>query len=280
MSEIHAWQPLYSIAAFFVGALVGLTGVGGGSLMTPILILLFGIHPAAAVGTDLLHAAVTKAAGSLMHGRNRTIDWRVVGLLAAGSMPMTVVAVTLLGLLDIKGAASRGLIDAMLTLALMVTAVTLVFRDRIVARYATRLGALAPQQVAALTVAAGAVLGLSVSISSVGAGAIGVTVLLLLYPRLPMVRIVGSDIAHAVPLTLAAGLGHWLLGSINVQIFASLILGSVPGVLLGSYAAQRVPERALRLVLATTLLVVAAKLSFSLLPVPSTGTMKETVTIH
>jgi uncharacterized membrane protein YfcA len=144
--------------------------------------------------------------------------------------------------------------------------VVLVFRGRIVRRYAARLGALQPKQVAALTVAVGAVLGTLVSISSVGAGAIGVTCLILLYPNLPTAKIVGSDIAHAVPLTLAAGIGHWLLGSIDFQVFGFLILGSVPGILLGSYAAVRVPERALRLVLAATLIAVATKLSFGLFP--------------
>jgi uncharacterized protein len=280
MNAIHALQPVYSIAAFVVGMLVGLTGVGGGSLMTPILILLFGLHPATAVGTDLLHAAVTKTAGSLVHGRNRTIDWRVVRLLAAGSMPMTAVAIASLSALDINSPAALELINAVLTLALIVTAATLVFRGRIVARYSARLSALAPRQLAVLTVATGAVLGLLVSISSVGAGAIGVTALVLLYSKFPMARIVGTDIAHAVPLTLAAGIGHWVLGSIDLQIFASLIVGSVPGILLGSYAAVRVPERALRLVLAGTLLVVATKLSFGLFTAHADVVATKTITTH
>jgi hypothetical protein len=170
MSEIHALQPIYSIAGFAVGVLVGLTGVGGGSLMTPVLILLFGIHPAAAVGTDLLHAAVTKTAGSLVHGRKRTIDCRVVRLLAAGSIPMTVTTMAALSALDIHGAVAQELIDTVLTVALVITTVTLVFRDKIVARYSARLGGLAGKRAAALTVAVGAVLGTIVSISSVGAG--------------------------------------------------------------------------------------------------------------
>ncbi len=243
-----------------------MTGVGGGSLMTPLLILVFGIHPAAAVGTDLLHAAATKTVGSIVHGFNRTIDWRVVRWLAAGSVPMTVVTIAAMSVLDVNGAAGRDLINAALTLALLASAVVLVFRGRIVTRYAARLGALDRQQVSLLTVAVGAVLGAMVSISSVGAGAIGVTCLILLYPNLPTAKIVGSDIAHAVPLTLVAGIGHWLLGSVDFQVFGFLILGSVPGILLGSYAAIRVPEKALRLVLAATLIAVATKLSLSLLP--------------
>jgi uncharacterized protein len=266
MTAIHSIPLLYAICGFAVGLLVGMTGVGGGSLMTPLLILLFGIHPATAVGTDLLHAAATKTAGSIVHGFNRTIEWRVVQRLAAGSVPMTLVTIAAMSVLDINGTAGRDLINAILTLALVATAVVLVFRGRIVTRYAARLGALEPKQVAALTVAVGAVLGTMVSMSSVGAGAIGVTCLILLYPNLPTAKIVGSDIAHAVPLTLAAGIGHWFLGTVDFKVFGFLILGSVPGILLGSYAAVRVPEKALRLVLAATLIAVATKLSFGLFP--------------
>src|SRR5208282_738821 len=142
------------------------------------------------------------------------------------------------------------------------TALALVFRDRIVERYAGSIAALTPRQVAVLTIAVGAVLGVMVSITSVGAGAIGVIALVLLYPGIPTARIVGSDIAHAVPLTLVAGLGHWFLGSIDAGVLFSLLLGSVPGILIGSQAAVRIPEAALRMVLAVTLFVVAAKLSF------------------
>jgi uncharacterized protein len=280
MSAIHSIAYLYTISGFAVGLLVGMTGVGGGALMTPILILLFGIHPAAAVGTDLLHAAATKTAGSVVHGLKGSIDWTVVRRLAMGSVPMTVVTIAAMSALDINGAAGRNLVNAVLTLALIATAIALVFRGRIVSRYADRLGHLAPKRVAALTVAVGAVLGTIVSLSSVGAGAIGVTCLLLLYPRLPAVKIVGSDIAHAVPLTFVAGIGHWFLGSVDFQIFALLILGSVPGILLGSYAAVRLPETALRVVLAATLLVVAAKLSFGLFTPQSNVVAVETQGRH
>ncbi len=268
MSAVNSMQFLYTLSGFVVGLLVGVTGVGGGSLMTPVLILLFGIHPAAAVGTDLLHAAATKTAGSIVHGLNGTIDWRVVRRLATGSIPMTVLTIAAMSALDINGTAGRNFVNAALTLALIVTAVVLIFRDRIVARYAARLRGLEPKHVAALTVAVGGALGTMVSISSVGAGAIGVTCLILLYPQLPTVRIVGTDIAHAVPLTLVAGIGHWLLGSIDLQVFALLIMGSVPGILIGSYAAVRIPETALRVVLAVALIAVATKLSFGFLPTP------------
>jgi uncharacterized membrane protein YfcA len=261
MTAIQSLPLFYSVAGFTVGLLVGLTGVGGGSLMTPILIVLFGVHPAAAVGTDLLYAAATKTAGSLVHGYNRTVDWRVVRHLAAGSVPATVLTIWALSFINLNGAMARELIAGVLTIALVVTALTLVFRDRIVARYATRLGALSSRQVDALTVIVGTVLGVLVSISSVGAGAIGVTALILLYPQLPTARIVGSDIAHAVPLTLAAGIGHWWLGSINLDLLVPLLLGSVPGIVLGSYTVAHVPEKTLRLLLAATLVLVATKLS-------------------
>jgi len=279
MNAIHAFQPIYAIAGFAVGMLVGMTGVGGGSLMTPVLILLFGIHPATAVGTDLLYAAVTKTAGSVVHGFNRTVDWRVVRRLATGSVPMTVLTIVALSYVDINGAAARELIAGVLTVALFVTALTLIFRDKIIGRYAARISSLAPKRIAAITVGVGAVLGVLVSISSVGAGAIGVTALILLYPKLPTARIVGSDIAHAVPLTLVAGTGHWFLGSINLDVLASLLLGSVPGIVLGSYAAARIPEFALRIVLAAALVVVATKLSLGFFPT-STNVIAQTIAPH
>jgi hypothetical protein len=155
-----------------------------------------------------------------------------------------------------------------LTIALFFTALTLVFREQIVRRYSVQIGRLSERRVAGLTIAVGAILGVLVSISSVGAGAIGVTALLLLYPQLPIARIVGSDIAHAVPLTLVAGLGHWWLGSIDLHLLIPLLLGSVPGIVLGSYVVTRVPEVALRLLLAGTLVVVATKLALDTYSAP------------
>jgi uncharacterized protein len=268
MNAVHAIPLLYTISGFGVGLLVGLTGVGGGSLMTPLLILLFGIHPATAVGTDLLYAAVTKSVGSVVHGLNRTVDWRIVRRLAAGSVPMTIITIACLGYFEIKGEGARQLIGGVLAFALLITAVTLLFRNRIAAYYAPRVSALSSNSIAVLTVLAGGLLGILVSISSVGAGAIGVTALVLLYPKVPIRQLVGSDIVNAVPLTLVAGIGHWLLGSVDWQIFTALIFGSIPGILVGSYAAARFPETALRMVLALTLLAVATKLSFGLIPSP------------
>jgi uncharacterized protein len=255
-------DPLYSLSGFAVGLLVGMTGVGGGSLMTPILILLFGIHPATAVGTDLLYAAATKTGGSLVHGLARSIDWRVVRRLASGSIPATVMTLAVLSHFNLNGEAARGLITLVLSIALFATAFALVFGSPIVALYRARVSALDPQRTAAMTVLVGIVLGGLVTISSVGAGAIGVVVLVLLYPNLPMAKIVGSDIAHAVPLTLIAGLGHWMMGSVDWHIIASLLVGSLPGIFVGSYFAIRVPERALQLVLATTLFIVASRIAY------------------
>jgi uncharacterized protein len=257
---MHSVNLLYSISGFVVGFLVGMTGVGGGSLMTPILILLFGVHPATAVGTDLLYAAATKTGGSLIHGLGGTIDWRVVGRLAAGSVPMTALTLFVLSQLDIKGPVADQVVTVVLSTALFGTAAVLIFRKRITAAYRKGVGELDPRRTAALTVAMGAALGIVVSISSVGAGAIGVTALLLLYPRFPTVRIVGSDIAHAVPLTLLAGIGHWIMGSIDFLMLGSLLMGSLPGIFLGSYMSARVPDAALRLTLAATLIVAGSKL--------------------
>jgi len=251
---------LYSISGFLVGLLVGMTGVGGGSLMTPLLIILFGIHPATAVGTDLLYAAATKSGGTVVHGLQRTIDWRIVARLAAGSLPATALTLLSLSVLDIHGGAGRGLISGMLASALLATAAVLIFRERIQAFYSARVGELDPRRTVVLTVLLGAALGILVSISSVGAGALGVTAIVMLYPRLPMARVVGSDIAHAVPLTLVAGIGHWVLGSINWDLLASLLAGSLPGIFLGSLVAFRVPETVLRFSLATTLVLVAGRL--------------------
>jgi uncharacterized membrane protein YfcA len=262
-------DPLYSISGFAVGFLVGMTGVGGGSLMTPLLILLFGIHPATAVGTDLLYAAATKTGGSLVHGWARSIHWPVVALLACGSLPASILTLTVLWRLNLDAEVARSLINLVLCGALFLTALALVLRKAIMNRYRQRFDRLSTANTSLVTVLVGALLGVLVSISSVGAGAVGVTALLLLYPRLPMVRIIGSDIAHAVPLTLVAGAGHWMVGAVDWHLMGSLLVGSLPGILIGSYSAIRVPETALRVVLAATLLVVATKLAIDEWKAPS-----------
>ncbi len=251
---------LYSASGLFVGFLVGLTGVGGGSLMTPILVLLFGVHPATAVGTDLLYAALTKATGTLVHGVKGSVDWLVTLRLAAGSVPAATLTLILLHRYGMDSPRGSYLIQVVLGAALLITAVALVLRPQLSALAARRQRAPGRTRTLALTVLTGAVLGALVTLTSVGAGAIGVTVLLLLYPALPTTRIVGSDIAHAVPLTLLAGAGHWLLGSIDWSLLLSLLVGSLPGIVVGSLLSAKAPDKLLRNVLAATLAVVGAKL--------------------
>ena len=262
MTFLAGIEPLYSLAGFAVGMLVGLTGVGGGSLMTPLLVLAFGFHPATAVGTDLLYAAATKSVGTAVHGRGGTVDWKVVGRLAAGSVPSTVATLLLLAWLGGGVDGAQHVITATLGVALIVTAIAMLFRARIVTRSGRSLDRLSDAGIARLTVVLGAVLGVLVSLSSVGAGALGMTALLILYPRLPVNRLVGSDIAHAVPLTLIAGAGHWAIGSVDFGLLASLLIGSVPGIVVGSLISTRVSDRALQPILAGTLAIVGGKLIF------------------
>lgn len=260
MGLLTAIDPRFMLSGFFVGLLVGQTGMGGGSLMTPILVLLFGIHPATAVGTDLLYASATKTVGTLVHGINGTIDWGIVRRLAMGSVPATVGALLFLARFKAGGGDASPLISLVLGGMLLITSLSLVFRRAFVQLTEPMLERLAPRQQACLTVVTGIILGVLVTISSVGAGALGVTALLILYPRARMATIVGSDIAHAVPLTLVAGLGHWYLGSVDWPLLTALLSGSVPGIILGSYLSAHVPDRVLRPILAVTLLVVGGRL--------------------
>ena len=255
-----ALHPLYVLSGFAVGFLVGMTGVGGGSLMTPLLIILFHVHPTTAVGTDLLYASITKTGGSLVHGFNRTIDWRIVTRLAMGSLPAALLTLLVLHLLKLDQSTTSALVTRVLGTALLATALALIFRRHLLATYARRVGVLNERQTFRYTVFTGVMLGTLVTISSVGAGALGVTALILLYPELPIVRIAGSDIAHAVPLTLVAGLGHLMNGGIDVSVLESLLAGSLPGIVLASLFAPRLPDLALRLILAATLTVSGLRL--------------------
>ena len=259
MAHYASVSPLYVLSGFIVGLLVGQTGVGGGSLMTPLLILVFGVHPAAAVGTDLLQASITKIVGTVVHGANHTVQWSIVARLAAGSIPATGVALFLVSRFDLHSVVAGRVISSLLGAMLLLTAVALMFRRRLLT-VRPRRGERAAGSTTALTICTGAVLGVLVTISSVGAGAIGVTVLLHLYPKLPMARIVGSDIAHAVPLTLIAGAGHWMLGSVDLMMLSSLLIGSIPGIIIGSLFAARVPEWVLRPLLAVVLALVGGTL--------------------
>jgi hypothetical protein len=251
----------YSVAGFAVGAIVGLTGVGGGSLMTPLLVLGFGVPAVTAVGTDLLFAGFTKVGGAASHGLKGHVDWRVAGLLAAGSVPATIIAIAVLSARPPASAASRLIVSTALGIMLLLTAVALIFRARLLAwAHAHQGSGWASRHQTGATIATGAFIGFAVTFSSVGAGAVGVTALLILFPLLATVRIVGTDIAHAVPITLLAGFGHAFLGNVNWWMLASLLVGSIPGILLGSHLAPRIPERALRHSLAAVLLLAGAKL--------------------
>jgi uncharacterized membrane protein YfcA len=250
-------DPAQALSGFVVGAIVGLTGVGGGSLMTPLLVLAFGIHPATAVGTDLLHAAITKAGGTYVHAKQGRVDWRITGLLALGSIPSAVVTLWTLRAVT-GGLGGSEIITTTLGIALLLTAAVLVLRSCL--RRWSQTHRTEATRHPAFTVLTGAVLGFLVSISSVGAGALGVTALFFLYPRLSAARIVASDLAHAVPLTLVAGCGHWLFGTVDWHLLGSLLVGSLPGIFIGSQFVGRIPETVLRILLAAMLVVVGTKL--------------------
>jgi len=255
----------YVFAGFFVGTIVGLTGVGGGSLMTPLLIFFFGVKPYMAVGTDLLFAAFTKLGGTLSFARQRIVPWRVVGLLSAGSIPACLATIVILRWAGPADPQVQSLMTSTLGAALILTAAAMLYK-------AVR-GKQVPRELAAedearagtprhwsLPVLFGALIGILVTLTSVGAGAIGVTVLLILYPLLPLPRIVAADIAYAVPLTLVAGLGHASLGSVDWLLLAKLLMGSLPGIWLGSRLAQHTPDRLIRSMLSVLLAWAGTKL--------------------
>lgn len=244
---------LHATAGLVVGVLVGMTGVGGGALMTPLLVLLFGVSPQTAVGTDLLFAAITKITGSAVHGWRATVDWRIVRRLASGSIPAALLTLGVLASFGHVGAHGQQVILLALAVLLALTAVMTLLRKRL-AGFAHGLDPIDPPAMASAgTVALGAAIGVAVTVSSVGAGAIGVTVLLLLYPRMRMPRIVGSDIAHAVPLALIAGIGHWVIGDVDGALLTNLLIGSIPGVIAGSLLSSRASDKLLQPLLAIVL---------------------------
>lgn len=259
----------FVFAGFAVGFIVGLTGVGGGSLMTPVLIFFFGVKPHLAIGTDLLFAAFTKMGGTVSMARQRLVPWRVVGQLCAGSIPAALLALWALKELGPASAQAQRIMTTTLGFALLLTAAATLYkvvafsRQRQAADQALRLAnaeqATRPRHWS-LPVLLGAVIGTLVTFTSVGAGAIGVTVLLLVYPLLPLPRIIGADIAYAVPLTLVAGLGHASLGSVDWSLLAQLLAGSLPGIWLGSRLVTRTPERLIRSALSVLLAWAGAKL--------------------
>jgi uncharacterized membrane protein YfcA len=252
----------FSVAGLLVGFIVGMTGVGGGSLMTPIL-LWFGINPATAVGTDLLYAAITKCSGVWVHGRNRNIDWPITGWLALGSVPAAAVTLWVLHGLNTDTQALNALIKTALAYVLLLTALAILLRTRLLAfanRHAGDRYRLGSKGLKGCTLVTGAVLGMMVSLTSIGAGALGTVALFMLYPLLPTRRLVGTEIAHAVPLTLVAGLGHAGMGNMDWPLLGHLLIGSLPGIYLGSHLSGRVPDAVLRPCLAVMLGLIGFKM--------------------
>lgn len=251
-------------SGFAVGLLVGMTGVGGGSLMTPLLTLLFGVTPAVAVGTDLAFASLTKGVGTFTHRLRGTVHWDIVRRLCIGALPAALLASIGLKYFGTLSQEMGQVIRYTIAGSVGLTVIALLFKRKMLAWITAH-----PErqlQGGALhnaTVFTGAVLGVLVTVSSIGAGAIGATVLVMLYPRLSAAEVAGTDIAYAVPLTAIAAVGHWWLGSIDWSLLLTLLVGSLPGITIGAYAARAVPERLLRGILAVTLVAVAVKLVYS-----------------
>jgi uncharacterized protein len=263
---------MYSVSGFVVGLLVGITGVGGGSLMTPLLVFLFGFKASVAVGTDLLYAAITKTGGVLVHhGKHGSVDWRIVGLLALGSLPFAGLTLYAIKQLMAIGKETTGMITYSLGIALILTACALLIRAALMRMAKAKgqidddhsnmlnAGRFPPRLEIPVTVLTGAVLGVLVTLSSVGAGALGTVALMFLYPRMTTLKIVGTDLAHAIPLTAVAGLGHLSLGNVDLLLLGSLLIGSLPGIWIGSHLSAKIPEYYLRPVLATVLLLIGLK---------------------
>lgn len=251
---------MYILAGASVGLAVGLTGVGGGSLMTPLL-LAFGFPLHIAVGTDLMYAAITKAGGVYVHTSQKSVRWDLVGLLAAGSLPAAVLTILALRFLFDDPSGYAPVITTTLGAMLILTSLVLIFRTRI-QEMAAGIGTLTGNHVSLLTFLMGVSLGVLVTLSSVGAAAIATAIVMLLYPRLSGLNVVGTNLAHAVPLTLIAGLGHFALGNVDLLLLVCLLAGSLPATWFGSRLAGFIPDRVMKPVLATTLFGVGIKFAF------------------
>ncbi len=259
---------IHIAAGALVGLVIGLTGVGGGSLMTPILVLGFGISPAIAVGTDLLYAALTKCSGIYFHHKNRTVDWKIVLLLGSGSIPSSIITIAILERLKSTGFNYDDIIILTLGVMLILTAFIILIKNRLISFiHANHADSFVVNFVRnyrpQITTLCGCLLGCVVTLSSVGAGAIGSAILFLLYPRKSSISIVGTDIAHAVPLTAVAGLGHLHFGSVDFSLLFGLLAGGVPAIYLGSLIGKKLPDKILRPLIALLLLAMGIKLILS-----------------
>ncbi len=259
---------IHIAAGALVGLIIGLTGVGGGSLMTPILVLGFGISPAIAVGTDLLYAALTKCSGIFFHHKNHTIDWKVVLLLGSGSIPSSLITISILEHLKKTGFNYDDIIILTLGVMLILTSIIILIKNRLISfihanhddsYFVNFVRRYRPQ----ITILCGCLLGCVVTLSSVGAGAIGSAILFLLYPHKKPISIVGTDIAHAVPLTAIAGLGHLHFGSVDFNLLFGLLVGGIPAIYLGSIIGKKLPDKVLRPLIALLLLAMGVKLILS-----------------
>jgi hypothetical protein len=254
---------VFVVSGLLVGFVIGMSGVGGGSIMTPLLVMGFGVAPATAVGTDLLYAGFTKAGGTIARGRLGSVDWRIAGILALGSVPAALLTSVILSRFTSKGVEVGTAITSMLGAMLLVTSVALIFRHRLLTQegsFGLWFKKLRSRNSLPLTLGLGALLGVLVTLTSVGAGAFGVVALLMLYPHLPTNHLAGTDIVHAVPLTLVAGTGHAITGSVDYALLGNLLIGSLPGIVAGSLLAHRVPENVLRYVMGAVLFAVGVKL--------------------
>ena len=247
-------QSLYPLVGLVVGLIVGLTGVGGGSLMTPALVFLFKIPVNIAVGTDLIFASLTKIFGVTAHSARGNVNWRIVTRLGAGSLPASIATILVMNHLKTQGKPLDHLILPLLGVSLVATAAAVMLRKRILAVGGKRFE-FSEQTANRYATAIGVVLGIMVTLTSVGAGAIGVAALMLLYPKIRGAELVGTDLAHAIPLVTVAGLGHLQLGNIDYRLLFGLLLGSIPGIYIGSTVSARLPEVMMRRILAGTLLV-------------------------
>jgi uncharacterized membrane protein YfcA len=252
------------VAGLTVGFIVGLTGVGGGSLMTPIL-LYFGIPPTTAVGTDLLYAAVTKTGGIFVHHKKNNINWKITGWLALGSVPAALLTLWILDAMKTDTSAMNATIKYSLGWALLFTSVAILFKNKIMTFSQKHSGDkfhTESKTQNALTLLIGIMLGAVVTLTSIGAGALGTVTLFFLYPLLPTPKLVGTEIAHAVPLTLVAGLGHASMGNLDFELLGQLLIGSLPGIYFGSLLSGKVPDALLRNAIAIMLFLVGYKLVF------------------
>lgn len=251
-------DPVAIFSGFGVGAIIGMTGVGGGSLMTPLLLTVFRLSPAVAIGTDLWFAAITKTSGAVAHQRHGHVDYRVTGLMLAGSIPASLATLALMHFTGITKGWAHALTFS-LGIALLLTAVTVAFKG-VWHGVGLRLERwIVPERRPLYTALCGVLLGVLVTLSSIGAGAVGATLILLLYPRMEARRLVGTDIAHAVPLTLVAGLGHATMGHVDWGLLAALLVGSLPGIWLGAQLTKKMPDGLVRALLCVSLVTAGLK---------------------